>query len=60
MDWHFAMMSCAAPVMQVADAHQRASFTINGKDYLFVRSLNEPIFVNNKTGVELRAIWKLY
>jgi hypothetical protein len=55
----FAMMSIiTAPIMQVADAHQRALFTINGKDYLFViGSLNEPIFVDDKTGVELRAIW---
>jgi hypothetical protein len=45
-------------MQQVADAHQRALFTINGKDYLFViGSLNEPIFVDDKTGVELRAIW---
>lgn len=53
------MMSIiTAPVMQVADAHQTALFTINGKDYLFViGSLNEPIFVDDKTGVELRAIW---
>lgn len=54
------MMSIiTAPIMQqVADAHQRALFTINDKDYLFViGSLNEPIFVDDKTGVELRAIW---
>jgi len=54
-----AMVSIVmAPILQVADAHQRALFAINGKDYLFViGSLNEPIFVDDKTGVEFRGIW---
>jgi len=55
----FAMMSIiTAPAMQAAYAHQRALFTINGKDYLFViGSIDEPINVDDKTGVELRGIW---
>lgn len=37
-------------------AHERDLFTINGKDYLFVvGSLNEPAFVDDKTGVDLRV-----
>jgi hypothetical protein len=46
------------PILQVADAHQRALFTINGKDYLFViGSLNEPTSIDDKTGVDFKAIW---
>lgn len=42
----------AAPAL----AHERDLFTINGKDYLFVvGSLNEPAFVDDKTGVDLRV-----
>jgi hypothetical protein len=41
---------------QSALAHQRALFTIGGKDYLLVvGSQNEPIFVDDKSGVELFA-----
>ena len=48
----------AAPVLQMSYAHQRALFEINGKDYLFVvGSLNEPIHVDDKTGVDFRGIW---
>jgi hypothetical protein len=43
---------------QIALAHQRALYTIDGKDYLFViGSLNEPVSVDDKTGVEFRGIW---
>jgi hypothetical protein len=48
----------AAPVLQMSYAHQRALFEINGKDYLFVvGSLDEPIHVDDKTGVYFGAIW---
>jgi hypothetical protein len=41
---------------QSALAHQRALFTIGGKDYLLVvGSQNEPVFVDDKSGVELFA-----
>lgn len=40
-----------------AFAHQRQLYTIAGQDYLFVvGSLNEPIFVDDKTGVYLRVL----
>ena len=43
---------------QFALAHQRQLFTIGDKDYLFVvGSLNEPIFVDDKSGVEFAAYW---
>ncbi len=43
---------------QIALAHQKALYTINGKDYLFViGSLNEPASVDDKTGVDFRGIW---
>jgi hypothetical protein len=41
-----------------ASAHQRQLFTIGDKDYLFVvGSLNEPIFVDDKSGVDFAAYW---
>jgi hypothetical protein len=41
---------------QNAYAHQRQLFTIGDTDYLFVvGSLNEPIFVDDKTGVDFAA-----
>jgi hypothetical protein len=41
---------------QNAYAHQRQLFTIGNTDYLFVvGSLNEPIFVDDKTGVDFAA-----
>jgi hypothetical protein len=44
--------------MQFTLAHQRQLFTIGDKDYLFVvGSMNEPIFVDDKSGVELFAYW---
>ncbi|AIF84886.1 hypothetical protein NTE_02848 [Candidatus Nitrososphaera evergladensis SR1] len=40
-----------------AFAHQRQLYTIGGKDYLIViGSLNEPAFVDDKTGVDLRVL----
>lgn len=40
-----------------AFAHQRQLYTIGGQDYLFViGSLNEPIFVDDKTGVYFLAL----
>jgi hypothetical protein len=40
-----------------AFAHERQLYTIAGQDYLFVvGSLNEPIFVDDKTGVYLRVL----
>jgi hypothetical protein len=43
---------------QFAFAHQRQLFTIGDKDYLFVvGSVNEPVFVDDKSGVELFAYW---
>ena len=44
--------------MQFALAHQSQLFTIGDKDYLFeVGSLNEPVFVDDKSGVEFAAYW---
>lgn len=43
-------------VTQNVYAHQRQLFTIGEEDYLFVvGSLNEPIFVDDKTGVDFAA-----
>src|ERR671921_1903446 len=43
-------------IQNAAFAHQRQLFTIGDKDYLFVvGSLNEPIFVDDKSGVEFAA-----
>jgi hypothetical protein len=43
-------------ISQIAFAHQRALFNIGGKDYLFViGSQNEPVFIDDKSGVELFA-----
>jgi hypothetical protein len=40
-----------------AFAHERQLYTIGGQDYLIViGSLNEPIFVDDKSGVELRVM----
>ena len=45
-------------IQNAAFAHQRQLFTIGDKDYLFVvGSLNEPIFVDDKSGVEFAAYW---
>lgn len=51
-------MVVTAPILQMSYAHQRALFSINGQDYLFViGSLNEPVSVDDKTGVEFRAMY---
>ena len=45
-------------IQNVAFAHQRQLFTIEDKDYLFVvGSIGEPVFVDDKSGVEFRAYW---
>lgn len=50
-----AVFFFAAPV--VVFAHERQLFSIGGTDYLFVvGSLNEPIVVDDKTGVDLRIL----
>lgn len=42
----------------MAFAHQRQLFTIGDKDYLFVvGSIGEPLYVDQKSGVELFAYW---
>lgn len=54
----FAISMLMAPVLQMSDAHQRALYNINGQDYLFViGSLNEPVSVDDKTGVDFRAMY---
>jgi hypothetical protein len=55
----FAMVSIiVSPILQISYAHQRVLYTINGKDYLFViGSLNEPAFINDKSGVDFSAYW---
>jgi hypothetical protein len=46
-----------ASVMPQAFAHQRQLYTIGGQDYLIViGSLNEPVFVDDKSGVDLRVL----
>jgi hypothetical protein len=45
-------------IQNVAFAHQRQLFTIGDKDYLFVvGSIGEPVFVDDKSGVEFSAYW---
>lgn len=45
-------------IQNVAFAHQRQLFTIGDKDYLFVvGSINEPVYIDDKSGVELSAFW---
>lgn len=44
-------------LQNVVFAHQRQLFTIGDKDYLFVvGSIGEPLYVDQKSGVELFAI----
>jgi hypothetical protein len=51
-----ALLSLVSVTPQ-AFAHQRQLYTIGDQDYLFVvGSLNEPIFVDDKTGVSLRVL----
>ena len=45
-----------ASTMQNVNAHQKQLVSIGGKDYLFVvGSANEPVFIDDKSGVELFA-----
>ncbi len=50
-----ALLLCALPL--AASAHQHASFLIGGTQYDFViGSLNEPVAVDDKTGVDFRVM----
>ena len=52
-----ALLSLASVSMPQAFAHERQLYTIGGQDYLIViGSLNEPIFVDDKSGVDLRVL----
>ena len=52
-----ALVSFVSVTMPQAFAHQRQLYTIGDQDYLIViGSLNEPIFVDDKSGVELRVL----
>ena len=52
-----AVVSFVPVTMPQAFAHQRQLYTIGNQDYLIViGSLNEPIFVDDKSGVELRVL----
>src|SRR5919106_2788689 len=44
--------------LQSASGHERRLYTIGDQDYLFVvGSMNEPAFVDDKSGVEVSASW---
>jgi hypothetical protein len=52
-----AVLVSLISVMPQAFAHQRQLYTIGGQDYLIViGSLNEPVFVDDKSGVDLRVL----
>jgi hypothetical protein len=52
------LLFASVTTIQFASAHQRQLFTIGDKDYLFVvGSMNEPVYVDDKSGVELFAYW---
>jgi hypothetical protein len=52
-----AVLICFMPIAPQAFAHQRQLYTIGDQDYLIViGSLNEPVFVDDKSGVELRVL----
>ncbi len=52
-----AMLVSFVSVTPQAFAHQRQLYTIGGQDYLIViGSLNEPIFVDDKSGVDLQVL----
>jgi hypothetical protein len=52
-----AVVSFVPVTMPQAFAHQRQLYTIGNQDYLIViGSLNEPIFVDDKSGVDLRVL----
>ncbi len=45
-----------ACTMQNANAHQKQLVSIGGKDFLFlVGSANEPVFIDDKSGIEFFA-----
>jgi hypothetical protein len=51
-------LSSTGILQNMAFAHQRQLFTIGDKDYLFVvGSIGEPLYVDQKSGVELFAYW---
>jgi hypothetical protein len=52
-----AVLVSIVSVTPQAFAHQRQLYTIGGQDYLIViGSLNEPVFVDDKSGVDLRVL----
>jgi hypothetical protein len=52
-----ALVSLVSVSMPQAFAHERQLYTIGDQDYLIViGSLNEPIFVDDKSGVDLRVL----
>jgi len=52
-----AVLVSLVSVTPQAFAHQRQLYTIGDQDYLIViGSLNEPIFVDDKSGVDLRVL----
>jgi hypothetical protein len=52
-----AMLVSFVSITPHAFAHQRQLYTIGGQDYLIViGSLNEPVFVDDKSGVDLRVL----
>ena len=52
-----ALLSLVSVSMPQAFAHERQLYTIGDQDYLIViGSLNEPIFVDDKSGVDLRVL----
>jgi hypothetical protein len=52
-----AAIFVAGSLAMPAYAHQRQLYTIGGKDFLMViGSLNEPVFVDDKTGVDFRVL----
>ena len=52
------VLSSTGILQNMAFAHQRQLFTIGDKDYLFVvGSIGEPLYVDQKSGVEFFAYW---
>jgi len=52
------VLSSIGIMQNTAFAHQRQLFTIGDKDYLFVvGSLGEPLYVDQKSGVDFSAFW---
>jgi hypothetical protein len=52
------VLSSSGILQNMVVAHQRQLFTIGNKDYLFVvGSIGEPLYVDQKSGVELFAYW---